>query len=564
MKRILALLLALLAVLCSCSGEQPPVDNTTETTFAATDAPAPVKFMLDARYKILRSEDNDYAVEAAQYIQAAVNAVSGERLTFGTDWVRKGDPVVPSEFEILVGVTNRPESEALFASMKRGDWEYRVSENQILICGGGSDSTLEAAKAFCSDLLGYTGDKPEAQSAIELTSGVARSFSATYPITSVTLNGKPITEYVLAVPNMTTPYRTAAATFNDLLSERSGFQLAVKTSDALTDGELYIELGQKKNELGAYEYTISSSGGVLTFSGGADVLADAVTMYLSTQISQGSGEMTLGLPTEALYGIGGEQNGLVLKNETKKAVADGVEYRVLSYAGRNGEPVNAYVLVVEPGKAQVINGTPNGGTATHNVRATTIEAANAAKKQGYRVLAGVNADFFRINSDYSPQGICVKNGQILNSNTSYPYFGVTKDNKFIIGEASTFKANSADLLEAVGGRHIILKDGKVHQVAYGQEFGYTRHPRTSVGYDKDGRLYLLVVDGRQPSVSNGASLTDLAIIMLQLGATDALNLDGGGSSTFILENGNGFKAMNSPSDGSLRKVYNSLLVVTKE
>ncbi len=561
MKRFLALLLAVLAVLCSCASEPAPAEETT--TAATTEEAAPVKFLLDSRYKILRSEDTEYAVEAAQYLREAIEAVCGERLPFSTDWVRHGDPVVPGEFEILVGVTNRPESAELFASLKRGDWEYRVGEGQILICGGGSESTLEAAKAFCADLLGYTGKAPAQASTIELTSGVARSYAATYPITAVTLNGRPITDYVLAIPNTTSVYRDAAERFNDLLSERSGFQLTVKAADTVSANEPYIELGQKNNELGSYEYSISSSDGILKFSGDKTVLADAVEFYLSDKFTSDAKEIALPLPTQTVLGIGGEQNGLVLKEETAQAVADGVEYRFIKYTDRDGKPVNAHVLVVEPGKAQVINGTPGGGTATHNVRATTVEAARAAKEQGYRVLAGVNADFFRINSDYSPQGPCVKNGQILSAGTSYPYFGVTNDNKFIIDEGNTLSSNSSKLLEAVGGRHIILKNGKLHQVAHGDAFGYTRHPRTSVGYDKDGRLYLLVVDGRQPSLSNGASLTDLAIIMQRLGATDALNLDGGGSSTFILEDGNGFRTMNSPSDGSLRKVYNSLLVVLK-
>ncbi len=563
MKRFFALLLALLAILCSCSSELPPSETTAETTDVTTAEPVPVKFTLDGRYKILRSETDEYAVEAAQYLQKAILTVTGEHLSFGTDWVKNGDPVVPGEFEILVGVTNREASSELFSSLKRGDWEYRVSENQILICGGGTESTLEAAKAFCADLFGYNGEASDAKTSIELTSGVSRSYSATYPITSVTLNGLPITDYVLAVPILNKTYREAAVKFNDLLSERSGFQLSIKSIAGLEPGELCIELGQKQNTLGSFEYSVSGSGGVLSFAGESRVISDAVEFYLTSQLSEVSGEVSLTLPSEALSGIGGQQNALVLKKETEKTVADGVEYRLLNYVDRDGAPVNAYVLVVEPGKAQVINGTPNGGTVTHNVRATTVEAAKAAKEQGYRVLAGVNADFFRINSDYSPQGPCIKNGQVLNSNTSYPYFGVTKDNKYVIAEADTLKTEAGNLLEAVGGRHIILKDGKVHQIAYDDDFGYTRHPRTAVGYDADGRLYLLVVDGRQPTVSNGASLTDLAIIMKSLGATDALNLDGGGSSTFILENGTGFKTMNSPSDGSLRKVYNSLLVVLK-
>jgi exopolysaccharide biosynthesis protein len=59
------------------------------------------------------------------------------------------------------------------------------------------------------------------------------------------------------------------------------------------------------------------------------------------------------------------------------------------------------------------------------------------------------------------------------------------------------------------------------------------HPRTAAGVDADGFLLLLVVDGRQAQ-SRGVSLEDLAAILEDLGAVDALNLDGGGSSSFVV------------------------------
>ena len=96
----------------------------------------------------------------------------------------------------------------------------------------------------------------------------------------------------------------------------------------------------------------------------------------------------------------------------------------------------------------------------------------------------------------------------------------------------------------------------------GASFGGTRHPRTAVGYRPDGTVVIIVVDGRQPSISNGASLVDLASIFWELGCSDAVNLDGGGSSTFILAGGQGgYTVRNSPSDGRLRKIQNSLLVL---
>ena len=60
------------------------------------------------------------------------------------------------------------------------------------------------------------------------------------------------------------------------------------------------------------------------------------------------------------------------------------------------------------------------------------------------------------------------------------------------------------------------------------------HPRTAMGYTRDGRLLILAVEGRRRGQAEGASLTDLAGILLQLGAVEALNLDGGGSSCLLV------------------------------
>jgi exopolysaccharide biosynthesis protein len=93
------------------------------------------------------------------------------------------------------------------------------------------------------------------------------------------------------------------------------------------------------------------------------------------------------------------------------------------------------------------------------------------------------------------------------------------------------------------------------------KFSTTRHPRTAVGVSDGGRkLILVVVDGRKPERSVGLSLDELAELILQLGCDDALNLDGGGSSTLVLRNPqtNELVTVNSPSDGKQRPVANVL------
>lgn len=109
---------------------------------------------------------------------------------------------------------------------------------------------------------------------------------------------------------------------------------------------------------------------------------------------------------------------------------------------------------------------------------------------------------------------------------------------------------------AISGETVLLKDGKVRA-----RDDSILHPRTSVGIDRDtGRVLILVVDGRT-DVSRGATLVEMAQLLKGLGAEDALNFDGGGSSTMVAPNRDGAVGVrNRPSDGSPRAVGDALVV----
>jgi hypothetical protein len=91
-------------------------------------------------------------------------------------------------------------------------------------------------------------------------------------------------------------------------------------------------------------------------------------------------------------------------------------------------------------------------------------------------------------------------------------------------------------------------------------FATDRHPRTALAQLDSGKILLLTVDGRQPGVSVGMSLQTLAELLLQFGAVEAINLDGGGSTTMVLHN----KIVNKPSDQTgERPVSDAILVFSK-
>jgi len=112
-------------------------------------------------------------------------------------------------------------------------------------------------------------------------------------------------------------------------------------------------------------------------------------------------------------------------------------------------------------------------------------------------------------------------------------------------------------VDAIGGNPLLVVGGRVQTDLAGPGSFYARNPRTAVGVTDTGTLLLVVVDGRQGAYSAGMTMVELADLMQALGARDAINLDGGGSSTMVL---NGL-VVNRPSDGGERRVSSALVVL---
>jgi hypothetical protein len=127
--------------------------------------------------------------------------------------------------------------------------------------------------------------------------------------------------------------------------------------------------------------------------------------------------------------------------------------------------------------------------------------------------------------------------------------------------------------EAVGGFPVLVRDSlEVPGLdsAGAATFAPVRHPRTIVGVASRGRRILLItIDGRQPGYSVGTTLRESARVALALGATEAINLDGGGSTTMVVArtgpDSTRFEVVNRPSDAQgERAVGNALLMVRKQ
>jgi hypothetical protein len=115
--------------------------------------------------------------------------------------------------------------------------------------------------------------------------------------------------------------------------------------------------------------------------------------------------------------------------------------------------------------------------------------------------------------------------------------------------------------QAIGGREFLLRDGATYIDPH-PSIADQRHPRTAIGVTATGAVILAVVDGRSAGYSAGVTDDELASVMAQQGAVNAINLDGGNSTAMsVRQPGDGFvSVVNRPSGGSEQPVSNGLLV----
>lgn len=167
------------------------------------------------------------------------------------------------------------------------------------------------------------------------------------------------------------------------------------------------------------------------------------------------------------------------------------------------------------------------------------------------------------------RAVHVINGKVVSNRTELPwgdfkgYYLVARGEKqrrqlrrlHVGSEVSTRAWLPESPSMAITGNAILLKDRKL-QVSDDGEM----HPRTAVGVDRDKKQVLFIVADGRARLSRGYTMVELARLMRHMGAEDALNLDGGGSSTLITRKEGALSVRNVPSDGAERSIANGLQV----
>jgi hypothetical protein len=256
----------------------------------------------------------------------------------------------------------------------------------------------------------------------------------------------------------------------------------------------------------------------------------------------------------------------------ERKLFEGVTYhRVVRYFPHS---MIAHVLVIDtkPQGTQLVVTPPTrdieGGTVTARTTSQFLEE--------FGVQIAINGDGFfpwwsrgpmdyypHVGDPVTPNGVSAAHGEVyadgLQNTDPEPTIYISRrgDVSFNHAPNNIFHALSGDRMLVQSGNMVDDLDTDI------------LHPRTAIGTNRNGRwLYIVVVDGRQPFYSEGATYFELAKLLKEFGAFNAMSLDGGGSSTLVIEGPNGNPViLNSPIDhyipGRERPVANHLGIYIK-
>ncbi len=207
-------------------------------------------------------------------------------------------------------------------------------------------------------------------------------------------------------------------------------------------------------------------------------------------------------------------------NDDGEVFVDGVRFEMVI-----GSTYRGTMMIIEDPSRVFVGSLDKYGSGSGQTILQFIDRYDAA--------GGTNAGGFEDTGGSGtgaiPEGLVISEGKLKwgNLKSKYEVIGLTNDNILVVGNMTAQKALDMGVRDAVSFGPILIVNGKSTNVG---GTGGGLNPRTAIGQRADGAILLLVIDGRQTS-SLGANQRDLTNIMLEFGAVNAANLDGGSSSS---------------------------------
>lgn len=270
----------------------------------------------------------------------------------------------------------------------------------------------------------------------------------------------------------------------------------------------------------------------------------------------------------------------VFSNE-HSILAPGVEQDINYAQTVDGKQIVYYVAKVDVTREDVdllVNYKDNKAPKGSNIGLQKVEDQTAALLKNYRAkkdengnplyenfnaIVATNGAGYNITNGI-PSGLVVMEGVEYSAVGNPGFFAILKDGSAMIGTKEDYATHKNEIKEGIQAfGSVLVKDGKV-AVTKSANYTSNRASRTAIGITAKGEVVMMVLDGRQLPRSAGGAMEEIAQIMLEAGCVDAVNLDGGGSTTYLSKpaGSNEIQLMNVPSDGYARSVSTSLVAVS--
>ena len=243
-------------------------------------------------------------------------------------------------------------------------------------------------------------------------------------IESVMLNGAPLSDWVIAVNTQELKSFHVANSLVSYFSQYTGEEISIVTQNTVKGNEKnMIVLGGRGRTLqriydfeGDYFVTENDErGSVISLYSSAIDGIDKLVERMKDEMVEVRNENTLSLTIsecEYIYFFAEDEiPKWNLVSETRSEIAKGVTYIRQFFRDEENLPYRTYALILDPAYVELQMGSSNDGyELVPTEKQTTLQHMQAAVANGKNVIAGINANFFNINGDYSPSGLALKDG----------------------------------------------------------------------------------------------------------------------------------------------------------
>ena len=396
--RILSMLLCVLMVLgafTACGKAiAPEISDTTTATEATTPAETekPVE-MLDliaggkSAYSLVRSEDaSSTIIQRVTALRNQIKEATGASLSYTTDWIKRGDEVPAEATEIVIGSTNRPQTEAVLRQIREKDYAIVYDGGRLIIVGGTEEATLSAVDYFVENYLDAATGK------LTVPDNLFDVVAYDYPIDGISISGVDIREYQVVVPKDCDKYTYyAGVNLVDFVKTNAGITIEMVTDDQ-AEKEYEFLIGKTNRAASSTftatipdgQYVLGAVGKKIVMLGNSYMIGGGVGVFLNEYVKPSgvSGVQDIkNLPTTL------SAKEYVFAAEAKSAIlmiGDGMGHNSVNLTLKNG--LSEFVAQQLPyiGKSVTKSQSVIDGSATF----TDSAAAATALATGYKTTNG--------------------------------------------------------------------------------------------------------------------------------------------------------------------------------